>query len=133
KDRLQVAADEVENNHTARKTEDAGVQEHRAEKLPGIRAIDASVAEAQVFNDGGRLIGLKSLLRNENGEVNADQRQKDNPLARRPARCMRRSFSARQAHTAKYRKRFALSLGIKSQATQERPVARRIWTPRPPF
>ena len=51
----------------------AGVQEHGAEKLPGIRAIDAPIAEAQVFNDGGRLIGLENLLCYENGEVNADQ------------------------------------------------------------
>ena len=59
-DRLHVAADEVENNHTARKTEDAGVQEHRAEKLPGIRAIDAAIAEAQVVNDDGR--DVESIL-----------------------------------------------------------------------
>ena len=131
-DRLHVAADEVENNHTARKTEDAGVQEHRAEKLPGIRAIDATIAEAQVVNDDGRLIGLENLLCNENGEVNADQRQKDDALARRPARRVRRSFSARQAHTAKYRKRFALSLGIKSHAAQNSPVASRFRTTRPP-
>ena len=72
KDRFHVAADEVEDDHIAHKTEDAGMQEHRAEKLPGVGLIDAAIAEAQILGDSTGLIGLDNLLRDKNGEINSD-------------------------------------------------------------
>ena len=68
-DRLHIAPDEIENEHVAGETEDAGVQKHRAEKLPGVGLVDPAIAQAEILRDDGRLVSLEHLLRDENREL----------------------------------------------------------------
>jgi hypothetical protein len=50
-------------------------------------------------------------LRHENDKINAEQREKNGPLARRPAGRIKGSFSAGQAHGAKISQTLRLVIG----------------------
>ncbi len=63
--------------------------------------MDTAIAQSQVTADEPRLIHVQEELRNENGQVRADQTKQNDALSFRPRACRQRRSAARQVHLKK--------------------------------
>ena len=76
----------------------SGLQKHGGEKLPGVRVVDATIAQGKIITDKASVVILQQQLRNENCDVCADESHQNDPLLLGPAPCERRGFSSGKAH-----------------------------------
>ncbi len=76
-DRLDIASEEVKDEHVPDKVPGAPVQEDRGADLPGVRAAQAIVTQAEIIAREARLICFEKKLRDEGGDIRADQPEED--------------------------------------------------------
>src|SRR5438067_7928772 len=97
-DRFHVTPEQIKQEHVPEQMPWSIVQERRGEKLPPIGGAKSAIAQGKIFTNKSRLVGVKKELRDEDGDVQPDQAEQDDPRPLRPAPGRRRRFLAGQAH-----------------------------------